>query len=222
MIGTIVNAAAVIVGSSIGLMAHSRLPEKVQALVFQGIGLVTIMLGVSMALKTENFLIVILSIVLGSITGQLADIDKLLRKTTERLSRGKGSDRATQGFMTATLLFCVGSMAILGAIEDGLGQTPTLLYTKSVMDGITSIALAASFGVAVVFSVVPLLIYQGVITLCAVAMTSVMSEAMIAEMTAVGGIMLVGLGINILDIKEIKVTNMLPSLIFAIIFAYIL
>lgn len=222
MIGTIVNAAAVIVGSSIGLMAHSRLPEKVQTLVFQGIGLVTIMLGVSMALKTENFLIVILSIVLGSITGQLADIDKLLRKTTERLSRGKGSDRATQGFMTATLLFCVGSMAILGAIEDGLGQTPTLLYTKSVMDGITSIALAASFGVAVVFSVVPLLIYQGVITLCAVAMTSVMSEAMIAEMTAVGGIMLVGLGINILDIKEIKVTNMLPSLIFAIIFAYIL
>lgn len=221
MVGTIVNAAAIVVGSSIGLLAHSRLPQKIQTIVFQGLGLVTLLLGISMALKTENFLVVVLSVVLGAIVGQWIDIDKLLRTTTERFTKGKGSDRATQGFMTATLLFCVGSMAILGAIQDGLGETPTLLYTKSVMDGFTSIAFAATFGVAVMFSALPLLLYQGALTLCAAWMMSVMSDSMVAEMTAVGGVMLVGLGLTILEIKEIKVTNMLPSLIFAIIFAYI-
>lgn len=221
MLGTIINTAAVIVGSGIGLMVHSRLPQKIQTIVFQGIGITTGVLGVSMALKTQNFLIVILSIVLGSICGQLLDIDSFIRRVTDYFTKGNSNNRATQGFMTATLLYCVGSMTILGSIEDGIGQTPTLLYTKAVMDGVTSVALASTFGIAVMFSAIPLLIYQGSITLCATWMMSVMSDQMVAEMTAVGGVMLLGLAINILEIKEIKVTNMLPSLIFAIIFAYI-
>lgn len=223
MVGTIVNAAAVVVGSVVGMLIHSRLDKRFQDIIFQAIGLVTMMLGVSMALKSNNFLVVVLSILLGAVIGELMDIDGRLRRLTERFSRGGDSgSRASQGFMTSTLLFCVGSMTILGAIEDGTGQTPTLLYTKSIMDGVSAVAFAASFGVAVMFSALPLLIYQGGLTLCAAWITGVMSEGMIDEMTAVGGVMLVGIGINVLQIKEIKVTNMLPSLIFAIIFAYIM
>lgn len=222
MVGTIVNAAAVVVGSVVGVLIHSRLERRFQDIIFQAIGLVTMMLGVSMALKSQNFLIVVLSVLLGSIVGELINIDKHLQRLTERFVKGDSSSRAVQGFMTSTLLFCVGSMTILGAIEDGTGHTPTLLYAKSIMDGVSAVAFAASFGVAVMFSALPLLVYQGGLTLCAAWITSVMSQGMIDEMTAVGGVMLVGIGINVLQIKEIKVTNMLPSLLFAIIFAYIM
>lgn len=225
MLGTIVNALAIVIGSGIGVLAHAHLPEKLQKMVFQGIGLITSVLGISMALKSQNFLVVVISIILGAVIGQLIDIDKWLNSIAKRFQKDTSKDnenRAMQGFVTALLLFCVGSMTILGSIEDGMGQTPTLLYTKAIMDGVGAIAFAATFGIVIMLTAIPLFLIQGTITLGAAWFMGFMNEAMISEMTAVGGVMLLGLGISILEIKEIKVTNMLPSLIFAIIFAYIL
>ena len=170
-----------------------------------------------------------LSLVIGGLIGQALKLDRHLRQLTERLQRiakketaeTQSSSRFTEGLITATMLFCVGSLSILGAIEEGSGETPRLLLTKSIMDGISSIALASSFGICILFSSVPLLIYQGGLTLFAGAMMRFMSGSMIAELTGVGGILLIGLGINILKIKEINIINLLPALIVAVILAYL-
>lgn len=228
MVGTLINTGAVICGSLIGMTIGSRLPERFTKIIFQGIGLFTIAIGVSMSLESDRLLLAVLSIVIGAVIGQLIDIDKYLKRFSDYLHRkasGKNkttadSGRFTEGFITATMLFCVGTMSIMGSIEDGLGQTPTILYTKSIMDGISSIILASSFGLAILFSSVPMFIYQGSITLFAAFMARFMSEAMIADMTSVGGILLIGLGINILGIKNINVTNMLPALVVVVILSY--
>ncbi len=223
MNGTLVNSAAVIAGSIIGLLLHAKLPERITKIVFQGIGLFTLFLGFTMASKTANFLIMIFSIVIGSIIGELIDIDKYLQRFSSYLKKkiGSGNDRFAEGFITAFLLFCMGSMTILGAFEEGLGGKPNLLLAKSLLDGFSSIALSAGLGVGVIFSVIPLFIYQGGLTLLAGVLGSVLTEALINEMTAVGGLMLIGLGISILEIRSLKVINMLPSLLIAIILAAI-
>ncbi|MDR1883266.1 MAG: DUF554 domain-containing protein [Prevotella sp.] len=225
MTGTFVNAGAIIAGSLIGLTIHSRLSSKMTDIVFQGIGLITIAIGISMSLRAESMLIAVVSITLGSITGQSIGIDKYLRRFSGYLqSKNSGikkddtaANQFTEGFITASMLFCVGSMAILGAIEEGLGKSPDLLLTKSVMDGISSIALASSFGICILFSSIPVLIYQGGLTLFATIIMRYMSDGMTANMTGVGGILLIGLGISILKIKDINVTNMLPALVIVII-----
>jgi len=223
MIGTIVNVGTVLVGSAIGLILHKRLPEKITKIVFQGIGLFTLFLGFAMATKTSNYLILIFSIVLGSIIGQLLSIDTVLDEFSNRLKVKVGSknDKFSEGLMTAFLLFCMGSMTILGAFEEGLGNPPNLLYAKSMLDGFSSIALSAGLGIGVIFSAIPLLIYQGGLTLFSGCLGEFFNEVVINEMSAVGGLMLIGLGINILEIKSIKVINMLPGLIVAVILAAI-
>jgi len=215
--GTIVNVAAVVVGSLIGLLIHSRLPKRVAGIAFQGIGLFTIFLGFTMSAKSNELLIMIMSIVAGSILGEFIDIEKHLEKGSELINRKiKTSEvKFTDGFITATLLFCVGSMAILGAIEEGLGGKPNLFYAKSILDGFSSIALAASLGIGVIFSAIPLLLYQGSLTILAKSLQSVLTQAIINELTAVGGLLLIGLGINLLGIKNLKVINMLPALLIA-------
>lgn len=232
MIGTIVNTCAVIGGGVIGVMVRSRLSQKMIDIVFQGIGLFTGVLGISMALHPENMILIPVSIVSGAIIGQSIDLDKYLRRFSESLLAGyskknistENNDKTTsgfvEGFITASILFCIGSMSILGAIEDGMGKTPNLLFTKSVMDGISAIALASSFGICIVFSSVSVLIYQGALTLFAAFIMQYMSDAMVADMTATGGIMLLGLSINILGIKEIKVVNMLPALVIVVFLSY--
>jgi uncharacterized protein len=229
MTGTLINAGAIIAGSLIGMLIRSRLPHKVITIVFQGIGLFTMALGVSMWLKSDHFLLAILSIVAGGIIGQWIDIDKLLTQFSDfmhqKSSKSKvlevpGGNRFTEGIITATMLYCVGSMSILGPIEDGLGHVPTILYTKSLMDGISSIALASSFGSSIAFSAIPLLIYQGSITLFASFFAKYMDQKIIADLTSVGGVLLLGLGFNILDIKKIKVTNLLPALVVIVILSY--
>ncbi|MDO9549326.1 MAG: DUF554 domain-containing protein [Candidatus Marinimicrobia bacterium] len=223
MLGTFVNVGTVLLGSAIGLVLHQRLPEKITKIVFQGIGLFTLFLGFTMATKTSNYLIMIFSIVLGAIIGQLLSIDTALDKFSNRLKMKVGSknDKFSEGLITAFLLFCMGSMTILGAFEEGLGNPPNLLYAKSMLDGFSSIALSAGLGLGVIFSTIPLLIYQGGLTLFAGWLGEFFSEVVINEMSAVGGLMLIGLGINILEIKSIKVVNMLPGLIVAIILATI-
>lgn len=222
MLGTFLNVAAVIIGGLIGLIIKSRLPTKLTDTAFQGIGLFTIILGVIMAIQTTNYLIMVFSLVIGAILGEYIDIEKRVDNFGLFLKKKihTKNDRFSEGFITAFLLYCMGSMTILGAIEEGLGGVPNLLVTKSLMDGFGSIVLASTMGIGVLFSTIPLLLYQGGLTLLASQMQPFFSTAIITELTAVGGILLIGLGISILDIKKIRILNMLPSLIIVVILTY--
>jgi len=222
MTGTLINAAAIIIGSLIGIGLHTRLPERIVKIVFQGIGLFTLFIGFYMGMKTNNLFLMILSIVTGGIIGEWINIDKYINRFGDKVKlklKSKNS-KFTEGLVTAFLLFCMGSVTILGAIEEGLGGEPNLLLAKSVLDGVSSIALAAAMGFGVAFSVIPLLIYQGGLTLLAAYFGDYFASHIIDELTAVGGLMLIGLGINILEIKQIKFLNMLPALIVIVILAY--
>jgi len=216
-LGTLINVGAVIVGSLLGLFFHARLPKRFTTVAFQGIGLFTLFIGFTMAAKTKSLLVLVFSIVLGAIVGELMDIDKWLNRFGGwlRVRLKLGNERFAEGLVTAFLLFCMGSMTVLGAIEEGLGGKPNLLAAKSVLDGFASLALAASLGVGVLFSVIPLLLYQGGLTLLAGSLHAVMSGAVVNEVSAAGGLILIGLGITILEIKQLKVLNMLPALVFA-------
>ena len=222
MQGTIINTIAVIAGSSVGLLIHSRLPKRFTSIAFHGIGLFTLFLGVKMALATNEILLMVISIVSGAIIGEWIGIDKGLEKFSLFLKNKIGSknQKFSDGFITSFLLFCMGSMTILGAIEEGMGGEPNLLLAKSVMDGFSSIALAAAMGIGVMFSAIPLFIYQGGLTLFAELLGNYFSDAIITELTAVGGLLLIGLGINILEIKQLKIINMLPGLIIIVILTY--
>lgn len=221
--GTIANVAAVLLGSALGLLIGNKLPQRIVNTVFQAIGLFTAVIGLSMALKSEQMLLVVFSLILGAILGEWMQLDA----SVERLS-GKvrtvfkiGNPRFSEGLMTSFLLFCMGAMTIVGAIEEGMGKGSEVLLTKSMMDGFSSLALASALGIGVLFSVVPMLLYQGGITLLAYWLGDFIADAIVTELTAVGGILLIGLAINILEIKKIKVMNMLPSLILIIIFVWI-
>jgi uncharacterized membrane protein YqgA involved in biofilm formation len=233
MLGTLTNVVAIIAGSAVGVLIHSRLPQRFVNMAFQCAGLFTLIIGLSMALKSDHMIIVVVSLISGALIGEWLKIDEKMEKTANFLlqkfaKKGQNSEKntstshlAVEGFITATMLFCTGSMAILGAFEDGMGKTPTLLYTKSILDGIASVAFASSFGISVAFSVIPILIYQGGLTLFTTYIMQFMTDAMITDLTAVGGILLVGLGISILKIKEIKVINMLPALIMVVLLSMV-
>jgi len=223
MIGSIVNALAVIGGGIVGLLIHKRLPTYIVDTTFQAIGLFTIVLGITMAIKTTHFLAMVLSLVIGSILGSILHLENMIKSVGEFLKKKTGSknNRFSEGFITAFLLYCMGSLTILGAIEEGLGLSPTLLFSKSVLDGFSSIALAATMGAGVIFSALPLLLYQGGITLLTSVVQQSLSTLLITELSAVGGVLLVGLGIDILKIKKISVLNMLPSLPIILFIIYI-
>jgi len=214
--------AAVVVGGSVGLLFHSRLPERITKTFFQAIGLFTLFLGFSMSLKTENPLLLVFSLIIGALFGTLLKLQDRMEQsgvTLQEKLKLKGG-KFSEGLVTSFLMFCMGSMTILGAIEEGLGNEPKLLLIKSLMDGFSSIALAAALGVGVLFSAVPLLIYQGGLTLLAAWFGQSVSELMINEITATGGILLIGLGITILGIKKIDVLNLIPALLIIIPLVY--
>ncbi|HOM95975.1 MAG: DUF554 domain-containing protein [Candidatus Methanofastidiosa archaeon] len=223
MLGTLLNVISIILGSVFGILIKSSFSEKINKIIFQVMGLFTITLGISMAIKTSNFLLVAFSLFLGSLVGEAIDLEKCLNVINKKLnSKVKNSgDKFSEGFITATLMYCIGPMAILGSIEEGLGNYPSILYTKSILDGVVSIALASALGVGVIFSIIPLFFYQGSITLFAGYLGNYLSEALIVELSAVGGILLLGLGINITEIKKFKVVNMLPSLLMILIINYL-
>lgn len=220
MLGTIVNVAAIFFGGIIGLLFGKALPDKMKNTIIQGIGLAVILIGLSMALKTNEALVVIASLVLGGIIGELIDIEYQLEKCgnwmARRSSKGDGNSNFTKGFVSASLMYCVGAMAIMGALESGLKGQHDILFAKSMLDGISSIVLASSMGIGVLVSALPVLIYQGGITLLAVFLQGVLTDAVVAEMNATGGLLIVGIGINLLGIMEIKVGNLLPGIIMAI------
>jgi uncharacterized membrane protein YqgA involved in biofilm formation len=223
MLGTYVNVIAVIIGSTIGVLLHQRVPEKIKKIFFQAIGLVVLFIGISMALKTDNFVILIFSMVIGALIGEGVNLDSRVDRLGDFLkARLKSEDeRFSEGMVSAFLIFCIGAMTIVGAIEDGLNNDPSILFAKSLLDGCVSIALASVFGIGVLFSVIPLFIFQGGITLLAAHANAFFTDALINELSAVGGILLMGLGIHLLEIKEIKVVNLLPSLIVVLLLAYV-
>lgn len=223
MLGTLVNTLTVIAGSLLGLALHTRLPQRLTKVAFQAIGIFTLFLGFSMALRTGKVLIMILSIVSGSIIGELIDLDRHLNRFGNwlKMRLKVDSGRFTEGMVTAFLIFCMGSMTVLGAIEEGLGKTPNLFFAKSILDGFAAIALTAGLGIGVMFSALPLFIYQAGLTILARLLNTFLTDAMTNELTAVGGLILIGLGINLLEIKQLKVLNMLPALVIVVILGLI-
>lgn len=221
--GTLINVAAVAAGSLVGLLFHARLPKRFTEILFQAIGLFTLVLGIYMAFKASEWLLVILSLVIGSIMGELMRLDKFFDNLAGVLGKKfkLGGSRFNEGLLTAFLLFCMGSMTILGAIEEGLGGKPELYYIKSLMDGISAAALASGLGIGVLFSIVPLFIYQAGLTLLASGFGEFMPELMISGISATGGVILVGLGLNLLNITQLKILNFLPSLLMIVIITWI-
>jgi uncharacterized membrane protein YqgA involved in biofilm formation len=223
MIGTIVNVITVVAGSAIGLTFNKRLPKRFIRIFFQVVGLFTLFLGISMALKTTHVLYMIFALITGAVIGELLRLDRAMERLGDVLKTKLklGNEKFTEGLLTAFLLYCMGSLTILGAIEEGMGGSPRLLLIKSLMDGVSSIALASGLGIGVLFSAVPLLIFQGGITLLAAGFGEFFPEVMVVELSAVGGILLIGLGINILEIKKINVMNMLPALVMIVVLLWL-
>ena len=217
-LGSIVNALSVIIGSIIGIYFGSFLSEKIRKAVFQIIGLFTLALGMQMSLKTNQFLILLVSLIIGTIIGESLSIEKGIESLSNKLKIKLQSDNKlfSEGLITAFLLYCVGSMTFVGSIEEGIHQDRTLMYTKSLMDGITSILLASSLGTGVLFSAIPLIIFQSALTLGAHYFESYLNPELITEISAVGGIIIIGIGLNILEIIKVKVSNMLPALLLII------
>lgn len=218
MTGTLLNVATVLIGSGLGTLLGQRLPDKVRQTVLQGLGLVTLVAGLSMALQTSNILIVMGSVLLGGILGEWWGIEERLEALgnalQQRLRLGSGGKLA-EGFVTASLIFCVGPMTIIGSIRDGLVGDYSLLAIKSLLDGFAALALASSLGIGVMLSAVTVLVYQGGLSLLASLAQVAMSQAMVTEMTATGGTIIMGIGLILLDIKRIRVANLLPGIFIA-------
>ena len=236
MIGTFINVATVIIGGSLGLLFSTRIPERVNKTIMAGLGLFTLGVGIQMFIKTQNAIIVLGAILIGGLIGEWGKIESHLRDLggyLEKLSNSKDKvhnpaqsnegNKFIRGFLTSSLLFCIGPMAIIGAIQDGLAGDYSLLAIKSILDGFASIAFAASLGIGVLFSSLTVLLFQGGISLLATQAQAVMTEPMMNELTAVGGLLLIGLVISSLwELKSIRVGNFLPALIIAPIIVYIL
>jgi uncharacterized membrane protein YqgA involved in biofilm formation len=216
--GTILNVVTVLVGGTLGNALGQRLPDKTRQTVLYGLGLVTIALGLRMTLDTANILIVMGSVLVGGILGEWWQLEERLQAAgealQERVGTGTGGTVA-QGFVTASLIFCVGPMTILGSIQDGMLGDYTLLAIKSLLDGFAAMALASSLGIGVLFAAVTVLLFQGGLSLLARLAQVGMTDAMIAEMTATGGVLIMGIGLTLLDIKRIRLASYLPGIFIA-------
>jgi uncharacterized membrane protein YqgA involved in biofilm formation len=227
MIGTLLNIATVLIGGTLGLLFGSRLPDQLRKTVIAGLGLFTFAYGIYNFLKTQNPLIVLGSLLLGALLGEWWKIEdglqifgmwleKRFTRHPEAETENRPSNRFIRAFLTASLVFCVGPMSILGSIQDGLKGDYSLLAIKSVLDGFAAMAFATTLGAGVLFSVLVILFYQGGISLLASQLNAIITPAMMSEMTAVGGVLLLGIAISsLLEIKPIRMGNFLPSLAVA-------
>lgn len=219
LLGTLVNAALIAIGSIIGKFLPN-IPEKVKETVMSGIGLAVVAMGIQMTFKSEQYVIVILSIVIGAVIGEWIDLEKYLTALgnwIESKMKAKEGTSISQGFVTATLIFCVGSMAILGALDSGIRNDHNLLITKGILDGFTSIVLSSTLGIGVLFSAVPIIIYQGFIALLATQIDTWVPKGLmdmfIVEMTATGGLMIITIGLNVMGLTKIRSANLLPGIL---------
>ena len=221
MLGTIVNTLAILLGGGLGLLFRRGLSERFKAIVMQAIPLGVLFIGLSMALggllaRRAEPLLFIISLVLGGITGEALRLEERLERLGARLqarfARGERDGRFAEGFVSASLLFCVGAMAIVGSIQDGLKGDPRVLFAKSLLDGVTSLIMASSLGPGVLFSAFTVLFYQGAITILAMASSVGINQDLLREMSIVGGILIFAIGLDMLAIKKIKVGNLLPAI----------
>ena len=218
MLGVLVNVATVILGSSVGLLLKKGIPERISKAVMMAIGLCTVYIGIDGALEGKNTIVLIVSMVLGTIIGTAIDIDGKLNKLAAFVERKmkKDNEKSTvaQGFITGSLLFCVGAMSIVGSLNSGLSGDHTVTYTKAILDLISSCMLASTLGIGVMLAAVFVLVYQGGLVLLAELLQSILTDsALIAEITCAGSVMIIGLGLNITGISKFKVANFLPALL---------
>ena len=223
MLGTIVNVIAIICGSLLGLLFRKGIPENYKEIIMSGIGLSVILIGIKSALSSDQLLIVIFSVIIGAGIGEFLKIEAKLESLGsyfERRLASKSSDTGSfaRGFVTASLVFCVGSMAIVGALESGLTGNHQTLYAKSILDGVTSLIFASSLGIGVLFSGVAVFLYQGAITLTAVFMKNLLVAETISQMTSVGGLLILAIGLNLLGITKIRVGNLLPGIFLPLLY----
>lgn len=221
MIGTFVNSGAILAGSLVGLAAGRHISERLKTIVMQGLGLSVIVIGLQMALSGKEIILVVGCLLIGGITGEIINIERRLEVLGERIRQHFKSDSATfvQGFVASSLLYLTGAMMIVGSIQDGTAGDPHILYIKSLLDGVASIALASSLGIGVAFSAASVLAVQGGITLLASHLLFLKAPAVLEAITATGGVLILAIGINLLDLKKIRVGNLLPAVFFAIVWA---
>lgn len=220
-LGTLINAGLVVLGSGLGVLIGDRIPEQMRITLLQVIGLVTIALGVSDAIDTRNMVFPLVGMAVGALIGEVLAIESRLERLGERLqrrfARGAGSDggegKFVKGFVTASALYCIGPLTVLGAIEDASGQTPQLYIIKGSLDGFVSIMFAAMYGIGVAFSALSVLVVQGSLTLGGAGLDAVLDDRMRTELFAAGGIAVIGIGLNLLQVTKIRLANLLPGLV---------
>lgn len=231
-LGTLVNTGAVIAGGIAGTLLRKGIPEKYKQTVMQGIGLSVLIIGISGTIKEmltivdgnkldrQFVMLMIFSLVIGGLVGEFLKIEERLENIgnwfQSKIPSRNGS--FSTGFVTASLVYCVGAMAIVGALEDGLSGNPSTLFAKSILDGITAVIFAATMGIGVAFSAIPVLVYQGGITLLAGFIKPWLNDMVISQMSLVGGILIFAIGINLLEIKKINVGNLLPAIFIPVIY----
>ncbi len=220
-LGALVNGLAVALGGALGMVFGARMPEKMRELVFQGLGLCIIVLGVQSALQGTNALLTIISIVGGSIIGELLHIEDWLTRIGDRVKSmvGSSNPRFTEGLVNGSLLFCIGAMGILGSIEEGLRGVRDIVYAKAIIDFFAAIILAASLGIGVLFSGFSVFIYQGIFVLLANVLVGFITEPLMVQLSATGGIIMIAIGLNVIDCTKIRIGNMLPAIFLSPILA---
>lgn len=221
---TFVNMLTVTIGSLLGILLKNIFTADIQDIVFQAVGLGTLLIGIKMALRLpEGYLLVFFfSLIIGAIFGQVIHVDLLFNSISESLKSAIGNSDAgfTEGLISAFLLFCVGSMTIVGALEEGLQQKRELLYLKSLLDGFSSIALASTYGIGVLFSIIPMLIFQGGITILSSRLKNIFSQPVMDCLSATGGMLIIGIAIHLLKLGKVNLENLLPSLVIVSVLAY--
>lgn len=220
MLGTIVNSLAIIAGSILGVLLRNGIKEKYKSTLLDGIGLSVIIIGIMGGIKSQNIILVISSIVIGGLIGEMIGIEDKLNNIGNMLQKSfaKGDSNFTKGFVMASLVYCIGAMAIIGSLESGIQGNHQTLFAKSILDGISAIIFASTLGLGVAFSAIPVFLYQGTITLLSGSIKDILTPAVINEMSAVGGILIMAIGINILELKKIKTGNLLPAVFVPLIY----
>ena len=220
LLGALVNFGLVIVGSLVGVLFKKGIPERISNAIIKGMALCVLWIGITGAIKGQNALVMIFSILFGTIIGELIDLDRWVNKLGEWLQKkfGAGHGNITEGFVTATLLFCVGAMSVLGPLESALKLDHTTQFTKAVIDCVCAAIYTSSLGIGVIFSAFPVLFLQGGLTLCAGWIAPFLSDAVITEMTAVGSLLIIGLSLNLIGLTKLKIMNYLPAVFLSVLF----
>jgi uncharacterized protein len=224
MLATVINALAIVAGSFIGILLKKGLSKRFETTIFTAAGVTTIVIGVQMALKTSHILALALALILGGLIGTAIKIEDAVLSLGERLknrfARGEESGSFALGFLTASVLYCSGAMAIIGSFKAGTEGDYSILFTKSILDGTLSVLFASAMGIGVAFSAISVLAYQGILTLVSIWVKPYVTSLLLSELTGIGGALVLMIGLNLLDIKKLKTGDFLPALVFTVLFVF--